>query len=294
MYKSGFVSVVGRPNVGKSTLLNRIIGEKISIVSDKPQTTRNKILLIYTDENAQIVFLDTPGIQNPKNKLGEYMLGVSTSTLAEVDCILYMVEPGQVAGAVDTQILAQLEKVDTPVLLLLNKADTLSEEEADELLAKWKETGHFVDALAISALDGSGVDALMQSIVDRMEEGPQYFPPDMITDQPERFIIAEIIREKALIHLREEIPHGIVVEILSMKQREGQNFVDIEATIFVEKKSHKGMVIGKQGHMLKTIGTDARKDIERLLDTRIDLRLWVKIADKWRNEDSQVRRFGYR
>lgn len=294
MYKSGFVSVVGRPNVGKSTLLNRIIGEKISIVSDKPQTTRNKIQLIYTDDDAQIVFLDTPGIQNPKNKLGEYMLGVSTSTLAEVDCILYMVEPGPVAGAVDTQILSQLEKVDTPALLLLNKTDTLTAEEAEELLAQWKETGRFVDALAISALDGSGVDDLMQTLVDRMDEGPQYFPPDMITDQPERFIIAEIIREKALIHLREEIPHGIVVEILSMKPREGQNFVDIEATLFVEKKSHKGMVIGKQGHMLKTIGTEARKDIERLLDTRIDLRLWVKIADKWRNEDAQVRRFGYR
>lgn len=293
-YRSGFVSVIGRPNVGKSTLLNRIIGEKITIVSDKPQTTRNKIQLIYTREDAQIIFLDTPGIQEPKNKLGQYMLGVSKNTLSDVDVILFLVEPGPVFGPMDTMIREILAQIDTPVLLLVNKADTIDEQEMDELLSRYAADPLFAEVLPISALSGDGVDAFMEKLITRLPEGPQYFPEDMITDQPERFIAAEMIREKAMLHLREEIPHGIVVEILSMKNRANSDLVDIEANLFVEKKSHKGMVIGKNGQMLKTIGTEARKDIERLLGSRIHLQLWVKVADRWRNEAARLKEFGYK
>lgn len=293
-YKSGFVSVVGRPNVGKSTLLNRIIGEKITIVSDKPQTTRNKIQLIYTEDNAQIVFLDTPGMQEPKNKLGTYMLGVSKNTLSDVDIVLFLVEPGQVFGAMDRMILEILQEIHTPVILLLNKVDTLDEDETERLLAVYRMQPRFTDVLPISALSGEGVDAFLQQLISLLPEGPQYFPDDMITDQPEKFIAAEMIREKAMLHLREEIPHGIVVEILRMKEREGTDLVDIEANVFVEKKSHKGMVIGKGGQMLKTIGTEARQDIERLLGSRIHLQLWVKVADRWRNEAARLKEFGYK
>lgn len=293
-YQSGFVSVVGRPNVGKSTLLNRIIGEKITIVSDKPQTTRNKIQLIYTQENAQIVFLDTPGIQEPKNKLGTYMLGVSKNTLNDVDVILFLVEPGPVFGPMDRMILEMLETVDTEVILLLNKTDTVTEEETQRLLSAYRAYDRFLHVLPISALEGQGVEDFMQILIAALPEGPQYFPDDMITDQPEKFIAAELIREKAMLHLREEIPHGIVVEILSMKPRAGTDIVEIEANVFVEKKSHKGMVIGKGGQMLKTIGTEARMDIQRLLGSRVHLQLWVKVADRWRNEAARLREFGYK
>ncbi|NLK58221.1 MAG: GTPase Era [Tissierellia bacterium] len=293
-FTSGFVSVVGRPNVGKSTLLNRIIGEKITIVSDKPQTTRNKIQLIYTDEHTQIIFLDTPGIQQPKNKLGTYMLSVSKSTLSDVDLILFLVEPGPVFGPMDTLILKLLEEIQTPVLLLLNKTDTIDETEQKRLLDAYRAHPRFLDVLPISALDGRGVEDFMQKTAALLPEGPRYYPDDMITDQPERFIVAEMIREKAILHLREEIPHGIVVEISSMRAREGKDFVDIEANVFVEKKSHKGMVIGKQGQMLKRIGTEARHDIERLLGSRVHLQLWVKVADKWRDESARLKEFGYK
>lgn len=293
-YQSGFVSVVGRPNVGKSTLLNRIIGEKITIVSDKPQTTRNKIQLIYTQENAQIVFLDTPGIQEPKNKLGTYMLGVSKNTLNDVDVILFLVEPGPVFGPMDRMILEMLETIDTEVILLLNKTDTVTEEETQRLLSAYRTYDRFLHVLPISALEGQGVEDFMQILIAALPEGPQYFPDDMITDQPEKFIAAELIREKAMLHLREEIPHGIVVEILSMKPRAGTDIVEIEANVFVEKKSHKGMVIGKGGQMLKTIGTEARMDIQRLLGSRVHLQLWVKVADRWRNEAARLREFGYK
>lgn len=293
-YQSGFVSVVGRPNVGKSTLLNRIIGEKITIVSDKPQTTRNKIQLIYTQENAQIVFLDTPGIQEPKNKLGTYMLGVSKNTLNDVDVILFLVEPGPVFGPMDRMILEMLETIDTEVILLLNKTDTVTEEETQRLLSAYRAYDRFLHVLPISALEGQGVEDFMQILIAALPEGPQYFPDDMITDQPEKFIAAELIREKAMLHLREEIPHGIVVEILSMKPRAGTDIVEIEANVFVEKKSHKGMVIGKGGQMLKTIGTEARMDIQRLLGSRVHLQLWVKVADRWRNEAARLREFGYK
>lgn len=293
-YKSGFVSVVGRPNVGKSTLLNRIIGEKITIVSDKPQTTRNKIQLIYTQEDAQIVFLDTPGIQEPKNKLGTYMLGVSKNTLSDVDIILFLVEPGPVFGPMDTMIMEILENLSTPVLLLLNKVDTLLPDETEALLSQYRARGRFVDVLPVSALSGTGVEEFMQRLIALLPEGPQYFPEDMITDQPERFIVAELIREKAMQHLREEIPHGIVVEVLTMKERPDSDIIDIEANVFVEKKSHKGMVIGKGGQMLKTIGSEARQDIARLLGNRIHLQLWVKVADRWRNEAARLKEFGYK
>lgn len=293
-FTSGFVSVVGRPNVGKSTLLNRIIGEKITIVSDKPQTTRNKIQLIYTDEHTQIIFLDTPGIQQPKNKLGTYMLSVSKSTLSDVDLILFLVEPGPVFGPMDKLILKLLEEIQTPVLLLLNKTDTIDETEQKRLLDAYRAHPRFLDVLPISALDGRGVEDFMQKTAALLPEGPRYYPDDMITDQPERFIVAEMIREKAMLHLREEIPHGIVVEISSMRAREGKDFVDIEANVFVEKKSHKGMVIGKQGQMLKKIGTEARHDIERLLGSRVHLQLWVKVADKWRDESARLKEFGYK
>lgn len=293
-YKSGFVTVIGRPNVGKSTLLNRIIGEKVTIVSDKPQTTRNKIQLIYTADDAQIIFLDTPGIQEPKNKLGDYMLGVSKNTLQDVDVILFLVEPGAVMGAMDTKIRTLLADVETPILPLLNKTDTLTEEETQSLLATYREIEGFANIMPMSAADGTGVDAVIKTIIEHLPEGPKYYPDDMITDQPERFIAAELIREKAIVHLREEIPHGIVVEILSMKKREGKELVDIEANVFVERKSHKGMVIGKGGQMLKQIGQEARMDIERLLGDRVHLQLWVKVADRWRNEANRLKEFGYK
>ncbi len=294
MYKSGFIGVMGRPNVGKSTLLNRIIGEKITIVTDKPQTTRNQIRLIYTTDEAQMIFLDTPGIQSPKNKLGDYMLGVSKNTLDDVDVVLFLVEPGPVAGPMDTYIFDILKDVQTPVVLILNKIDTLSEEEKDALLKEYEELGKFEKIIALSALQGDGVEELLDYLVEQLPEGPMYFPDDMITDQPEKTIAAEMIREKAMLHLREEIPHGIAVEVVLMKHREDKPLTDIEATIFVEKKSHKGMVIGKEGAMLKKIGQDARKDIEALIGTQVNLKLWVKIADKWRNEERRLKEFGYK
>lgn len=294
MYKSGFVGVVGRPNVGKSTLLNKIIGEKITIVTDKPQTTRNQIRLIHTKDDAQMIFLDTPGIQSPKNKLGDYMLGVSKNTLNDVDVVLFLVEPGQVAGPMDQYIFDLLKEIETPVVLILNKMDTITQEEQESLVKEYQDLGQFEKIMPISALDGQGVDDLLAYLTEQLPEGPQYFPDDMITDQPEKAIVAEMIREKAMIHLREEIPHGIAVEIVQMKYREDKPIADIEATIFVEKKSHKGMVIGKQGAMLKNIGQDARKDIEGLLGIQVNLKLWVKIADKWRNEERRLREFGYK
>ncbi len=292
-YKSGFVTVIGRPNVGKSTLLNRIIGEKVTIVSDKPQTTRNKIQLIYTTDDAQVIFLDTPGIQEPKNKLGEYMLGVSKNTLSDVDVILFLVDPGMMMGPKDRMIMEILQQIETPVLLLLNKVDTISEEEKEKLLQTYRDMESFAEVLPVSALAGQGVDNFLEKLKEYLPEGPQYYPDDMITDQPERFIAAELIREKAMVHLREEIPHGIVVEILKMSKREDKEIVDIEANLFVEKKSHKGMVIGKGGLMLKQIGQEARIDIENLLGDRVNLKLWVKIADKWRNEQKRLKEFGY-
>lgn len=294
MYKSGFVTVIGRPNVGKSTLLNQVIGEKISIISDKPQTTRNKILLVHSEENAQIVFLDTPGMQMPKNKLGEYMLKMSKSTLDEVDLITYIVDDSLSVGKMDSMIIEELKSVKTPIILVINKIDNLSKDDLMLLIAKYDAMGIFKDIVPMSALNGDNVAKYVEVLKDNLEEGPQYFPEDMITDQPERFIISEIIREKALLNLEEEIPHGIVVNVDGVKQRKGKDIIDVYANVYCEKESHKGMVIGKNGSMLKKIGQEAREDIEKLLGSKVNLQLWVKVEKNWRERDNKVKYFGYK
>ena len=294
MYKSGFVTVIGRPNVGKSTLLNQVIGEKISIISDKPQTTRNKIQLVYTAEDYQIVFLDTPGIQTPKNVLGEYMLKLSKSTLEEVDIITFMVDESIETGRLDKYILEQLVDISTPIILLINKCDKLSNEEIEGLVAKYQAMNLFKRIIPISALDGTNIDEYIETIKNLLPEGPQYFPDDMITDQPERFIIAEIIREKALLNLDEEVPHGIYVGIEGIKTREDKDIIDVFANIYCEKESHKGIIIGKRGNMLKAIGMSAREDIEKLMGSKVNLRLWVKVEKNWRDKENKVKYFGYR
>lgn len=293
-FKSGFVTVIGRPNVGKSTLLNRIIGEKISIISDKPQTTRNRIQMVYTDESAQIIFLDTPGIQMPKNVLGEYMLKVSRSTLEDVDIILFMVDSGKPFGKLDTFILRELEGITTPVLLVLNKIDEIDIALLAERIETYQSLHRFVGIVPISAIEDTNIDQLLEQIKAQLPEGPMYYDEDTITDQPERAIVGEIIREKILNNMDEEIPHGVSVEVESMKQRPDRELIDIHAVIHVEKKSHKGMVIGKGGHMIQTIGTQARHDIERLLDIRVNLKLWVKISKDWRDSLERIREFGYK
>lgn len=294
MYKSGFVTVVGRPNVGKSTLLNHIIGEKISIISNKPQTTRNKIQLVYTEPEFQVVFLDTPGIQMPKNKLGEYMLKVSRSTLEEVDLITFMVDESMETGKLDNYIIEQLKSIETPIILLINKTDKLNKDEVNQLIQKYKNMDMFKEIIPISAINGTNIDSYINSIKKLLPSGPQYFPEDMITDQPERLIISEIIREKALKNLEEEVPHGIFVEIEKISEREKKNLIDVHAIIYCEKQSHKGIVIGKGGKMLKRIGKEARTDIERLLGSQVNLQLWVKVEKNWREKEGKVRRFGYK
>ena len=294
MYKSGFVSVIGRHNVGKSTLLNGVIGQKISIISDKPQTTRNKIQLVYTEDNFQIVFLDTPGIQMPKNKLGEYMLKISKSTLQEVDVVVFVVDESMQTGSMDSYIIKDLRDITTPIVLLINKIDKLSQEEVFQLMDKYDKLDLFKEIIPISALNNTNVDRFIQVLQKMMPEGPQYFPEDMVTDQPEKFVISELIREKALINLEEEIPHGIFVTIDSFKEREDKNLIDVFATIICEKKSHKGIVIGKNGRMLKEIGRSARIDIENLLDAKVNLQLWVKVEPNWREKADKVKYFGYK
>lgn len=294
MHRSGFVTVIGRPNVGKSTLLNHIIGEKISIISDKPQTTRNKIQLVYTEEDCQIVFLDTPGIQRPKNKLGEYMLKVSKSTLEEVDIITFMVDESMETGRLDNYILEQLKDIETPIILLINKIDKIDRRQIDKLVSKYDKLNMFNNIIPISAVDGTNVGEYVETIKKLLPEGPQYFPKDMITDQPERVIISEIIREKALENLKEEVPHGIFVGIDSIEKRENKDLIDVHATIFCEKDSHKGIIIGKGGQMLKEIGKSARLDIEKLLGSQVNLQLWVKIEKNWREKENKLRYFGYK
>ena len=295
MFKSGFVTVIGRPNVGKSTLLNGLIGEKISIISDKPQTTRNRIQMIYTDDKMQVVFLDTPGIQNPKNKLGDYMLSVSKNTLNEVDLITFIVDLSEDIGELDNYIINLLEGIDTKVILLINKIDLAeSKVEVDLLVKKYTDMNIFDKIIPISALEEKNYDKYLEYIYDVLDEGPMYYPEDMITDQPERNIIAEIIREKVLLNMYDEIPHGIAVEIMKISEREDKNLLDIDANLYVEQNSHKGMVIGKGGQMLKTIGSQARVDIEKLLDIRVNLKIWVKVAKDWRKKDTRVKDFGYR
>lgn len=294
MYKSGFVTVIGRPNVGKSTLLNQVIGEKISIISDKPQTTRNKIQMVYTEEESQIIFIDTPGIQMPRNKLGEYMLKISKSTLEEVDILTFMVDNSMEIGKMDNMIIKDLKDVSTPKVLLINKIDELSSEDVVQLVDKYNNMNMFQEIIPISALNGTNIDKYIGALKKMIPEGPQYFPEDMITDQPERFIISEIIREKALLNLDQEIPHGIYVGIDSIKDRKGKDLIDVYANIYCEKKSHKGIIIGKNGSKLKEIGRQARQDIELLLGSKINLQLWVKIEKNWRDKENKVKYFGYK
>ncbi|MFA7533590.1 MAG: GTPase Era [Tissierellaceae bacterium] len=294
MYKSGFVTIIGRPNVGKSTLLNQVIGEKISIISDKPQTTRNKIQMVYTEESSQIVFLDTPGIQMPRNKLGEYMLKISKSTLEEVDVVTFMVDNSMEIGPMDKMIIEDLSSISTPIVLLINKIDKLEESEILELIDKYSKMNIFEDIVPISAKNNSNIESYIEVLKGKLPEGPQYFPEDMITDQPERFIIAEIIREKSLINLEEEVPHGIYVEIDSIKERKNKDIIDVFANIYCEKESHKGIVIGKRGVKLQEIGQTARMDIESLLGSKVNLQLWVKVEKNWRDRENKVKYFGYK
>lgn len=294
MYKSGFVTVIGRPNVGKSTLLNKIIGEKISIISDKPQTTRNKIQLVYTEEDSQIVFIDTPGIQMPRNKLGEYMLKMSRSTLEEVDVVTFMIDHSMEIGKMDSMIIEDLKSISTPKVLLINKIDEINSEDVLQLIDKYNKMDMFEEIIPISALNNTNLDKYVEILKEMVPEGPQYFPEDMITDQPERFIISEIIREKALINLDQEIPHGVYVSIDSIREREGKDLIDVFANIICEKKSHKGIIIGKNGSKLKEIGKQARQDIELLLGSKVNLQLWVKVEKNWREKEDKVKYFGYK
>lgn len=292
-FKSGFVTIIGRPNVGKSTLMNHLIGQKIAITSNKAQTTRNRIQTVYTGEEGQIVFLDTPGINRAKNKLGEYMLSAAENTLKEVDVILWLVEPTTFIGAGERYIIEKLSKVKTPVILVVNKVDTVTEEEVFKAIDTYKEVYNFKEIVPVSALRSRNTDELLKTIFEYLEEGPQYYDEDTITDQPERAIVAEMIREKALRCLDKEVPHGIAVVIDRMKDREGGNIVDIDATIICERDSHKGIIIGKQGVMLKKIGTQARMDMENLLDTKVNLKLWVKVKKDWRDSEFLLKNYGY-
>lgn len=292
-FKSGFVTIIGRPNVGKSTLMNHLIGQKIAITSNKPQTTRNRIQTVYTDmERGQIVFLDTPGIHKAKNKLGEYMVNVAEHTLNEVDVILWLVEPSNFIGAGEQHIIEQLKKVKTPVILIINKVDTVDREKIVEYIDTYRKVYDFAEIIPASALRAKNLDTVIDMIFKYLPYGPQFYDEDTITDQPERQIVAEIIREKALHALSDEIPHGIAVSIERMKAR--KNVIDIEATIICERDSHKGIIIGKQGAMLKKIGSTARYEIERLLDCKVNLQLWVKVKKDWRDSDFMIKNFGYR
>ena len=292
--KSGFVALIGRPNVGKSTLMNTLIGQKIAITSNKPQTTRNRIQTVFTDKRGQIVFLDTPGIHKAKNKLGEYMVKVSTRTLRDVDMVLWLVEPSTFIGEGDEHIFEILSSVNIPVILAINKMDSLKQkEDMLEVIAKYSSRMQFAEVVPVSALKGTNTDKLLDIIFKYLSEGPMYYDEDTVTDQPIKQIAAELIREKALRFLQEEIPHGIAVEIDTFNYRDSGDMVDIEAAIVCEKDSHKGIIIGKGGSMLKRIGIAARKDIEGLLESRVNLKLWVKVRPKWRDSDVQMKNFGY-
>lgn len=292
-FRSGFVSLIGRPNVGKSTLMNSLIGEKIAIISSKPQTTRNKIQSILTEDDFQAIFIDTPGIHKPKSKLGTYMVKSAETTLNEVDIVLYLIEPFEKIKESDLSIIKRLEKVSTPVFLIINKIDTVSYEDILVVIDKYKAMYNFSEIIPVSALKCKNKEELLKCIKKYLPEGPQFFPADMITDQPERQIVSEIIREKSLKLLQDEIPHGIAVEVSSMKSRKDKEIIDIQATIYCERDSHKGIIIGKQGSMLKKIGSNARYEIERLLGSPINLQIWIKVKKDWRDSDFLLKNFGY-
>lgn len=293
-YKSGFISIIGRPNVGKSTFLNRVVGQKIAIMSDKPQTTRNKVQGVVTTEDSQMVFIDTPGIHKPKHKLGDFMMKVAKNTLKEVDLVLFMANADESLGKGDEFIIDMLGDSGTPVVLVLNKIDLIHPDELIGVIDTYRGQMDFDEIVPISALQGNNVERLMEVIKEYLPEGPQYYPADQVTDHPERFIISELIREKVLHLTREEIPHSVAVVIERIAKREGQDTVDVSATIVVERDSQKGIVIGKRGALLKEVGTRARQDIEMLLGSKVYLELWVKVQKDWRNRSNQLREYGFR
>ncbi|MGN0361607.1 MAG: GTPase Era [Bilifractor sp.] len=291
--KSGFVALIGRPNVGKSTLMNHLIGQKIAITSRKPQTTRNRIQTIYNGDRGQIVFLDTPGIHKAKNKLGEYMVYAAESSLKNVDAVLWLIEPGDYIGAAEQHIAKMLDQAGLPVILVINKVDKVKKDVVQKTMDTYRNVTRFEDIVCVSALHSTNLDSLLDSLFKVLPYGPRFFPEEAVTDQPVRQIASEMIREKALRSLGEEIPHGIAVVIDKMRERPDGSMTDIEATIICEKESHKGIIIGKNGAMLKKIGTEARKDIETMLDGRVSLKLWVKVRKDWRESDILVRNYGY-
>ncbi|MGG5317123.1 GTPase Era [Enterococcus sp. AZ072] len=292
-HKSGFVAIVGRPNVGKSTLLNRIVGQKIAIMSDKAQTTRNKIQGVYTTDEAQLVFIDTPGIHKPKHRLGDYMVEAAYSALREVDAIMFMISADQKRGPGDNFILERLKNQNVPVYLIINKIDKIHPDELLAIIDDYRQVMEFKEVIPISATEGNNVEHMMETLVDQMPEGPQYFPEDQVTDHPEYFIVSELIREKVLQLTRDEVPHSVAVVTDSMKRDENEK-IHIQATIIVERTSQKGIIIGKGGKMLKNVGTQARKDIERLLGDKVFLELWVKVQKDWRDKKTYLQDYGYR
>ena len=292
--KSGFISVVGRANVGKSTLMAKVLGEKVSIISNKAQTTRDKIQIIYNDEDSQIIFIDTPGIQTPQNKLQEKLFEFSEESLKESDIVTFIVDNSLEIGRLDSEIIEMLKRIHVPKILLINKTDLLSEGEFEQIKNKFESMEMFEHIIGISALEDKNIDQYIETIKEMLDEGPAYYDRDMITDKSERFIVSEIIREKALNNLNKEVPHGIAVRIDNFKQRDNKNLIDIDATIIVEKNSHKEIVIGKGGSMVKQIGIEARKEIEVFLDSKVNLKLWVKVEKDWRKKEKLVDRFGYK
>lgn len=292
-FKSGFVALIGRPNVGKSTLLNHVIGQKVAIMSDKPQTTRNKIHGVYTTKDAQVIFVDTPGIHKPKHKLGEFMTKVAEQTLNEVDLILFLVNADEEIGRGDKYIIERLKKVNKPIFLVINKIDKVHPEQLLPLIESYSNELEFSEVIPISAMHGNNVETLIEHVIGRLSEGPKFYPDDQISDHPEHFIVAEMIREKVLHLTREEVPHSVAVTIELMKRREGKNIIDVHATIIVERSSQKGIIIGKNGSMLKEIGTRARQDIEKILGDKVFLELWVKVQEDWRNRGKLLNEFGF-
>jgi GTP-binding protein Era len=293
-FKSGFVSIIGRPNVGKSTFLNRVIGQKIAIMSDKPQTTRNKIQGVYTENDAQVVFIDTPGIHKPKHKLGDFMVKAAQESIKDVDATLFMINANEGLGRGDEFIIEKLQGTKSPVILVVNKIDTIHPDELFQIIDKYKDLYPFAEIVPISALQGNNVDRLLDVVKKYLPEGPQYYPADQVTDHPERFIIAELVREKVLHLTREEVPHSIAVIIEQIERRPEGNAIYVNATIIVERPSQKGIIIGKQGSLLKEVGKRARLDIQNLLGTKVFLELWVKVQKDWRNRMSQLRDLGFR
>jgi len=295
VFRSGFVSIVGRPNVGKSTLTNKLVGEKISIISSKPQTTRNAIKTIINTPDSQIVIIDTPGIHKPKNKLGEYMVKLAEGTLNEVDVVLFLVEAeDEQPGAGDIYIVEQMKKIKTPVILIINKIDLVRKEQLLERIRSFSQLMDFKAVIPISAINDEGTDIVISEISRLLPEGPKYFPDDMITDQPEKVLAAELIREKILELVKDEVPHGTGVEVISYKEREGKDLIDIEANIYCERETHKGILIGKEGAMLKKIGMLARTEMENLLGVKVFLKLWVKVKPDWRNSENMLKTLGYK